>query len=80
MNSAYQFTREDFLRETTNFRTLMGDKAFWAKSQVDRDRAVTGYGFVYINADLAEDDINTFHLMMDQYLRRETMYLRTIPE
>jgi len=75
MSHTPQFTREDFFRETLNFRDLMGSKSFWAKTDEERDRAVRGYGFVYTNCPLEQVIITTFCATMQEYTKREGMML-----
>lgn len=72
---SYQFTRQDFFRETLNFRELMGSKTFWAKSPEERERAIKGYGFVYTNCPVEEDVASIFVSTMTEYTKREGMML-----
>lgn len=72
----FQFTRADFIREWAAMRELMGSKTFWAKAPEDRDRAVKGFAFLYVNADITDDDKQTFASTMHEYTRRETMMHR----
>lgn len=73
MSHSFQFTRADFLREFHAFRQLMGERTFWAKPFGVREKAVKGFSFVYLNADLLPEDVTTFDSTLQEYGARERM-------
>ena len=78
-----------FNEEVCAFRKLMGDKSFWAKTPEQRQLAINGLGYVYLNlahddgtplnADETERIAITFDSTMIEYTRREWLVLLQTP-
>lgn len=81
----YHFNLAYFKKEACELRRLMGQRDFWAKSATERQHALNGFGFVFLN--LVSDDgkalskedndfaANIYYGTVDEYGRREVMAL-----
>ncbi len=68
------YTEQYFKDECVRFMKMCGDKTFWQLGQKQRDGALSGLAFVYINLDKnanAELCATFFETASDNYQRRE---------
>jgi hypothetical protein len=71
------FTPQDFFREVLEFRKLMGDVRFWAKSSTERNVAIKALGVVYLNTSPASDQVaSIFEGTIQEYGKRELLLLK----
>jgi len=71
-------TIDYFNSEVCQFRKLMGDKAFWTKTPEQRQIAIDGLTYVYLNlSNSTQEEINHAAITLDstltEYTKRESM-------
>lgn len=65
-------THQQFFTEVMEFRKLMGDRAFWAKSIDNRNIAKKALGIAYLNTTPIADKIADIYMAtMAEYDQRE---------
>lgn len=79
-----------FNEEVCRFRQLFGERSFWQKTPEQRQLAVDGLGYVYLNlahedgsaltAEETERVAITFDSTMQEYSRREWLVLFNPPQ
>ena len=70
-------THQEFYRELLNFRDLMGDRKFWAKSYDTRELAKKGFGITYLNTAPASNEIAShFEAALWEYDKREQLMFK----
>lgn len=71
------FTHQDFIRELMEFRQLMGDRNFWAKTPKLRDIAKKALGVSYLNTIPASDAMAShFEAALWEYDKREQLMFK----
>lgn len=84
-----KITLKYFFSEICNFRKLMGDLTFWEKTKEQRQKAIDGLTYVYLNLTqddgkaLSSSDIemaaNILDSTLTEYTQREGMILFRSP-
>ena len=84
-----EFTEKYFFEEVVRLRQFMGQKSWWAKPEIERERCISGLSLVYLNI-VNEDGSHPSHEQIEkwaaifestiiEYERRKTMIEITIP-